>query len=481
MTISSTLSIALSGLTAAARSAETVSSNVANALTDGYGRREVGLSSRSVGGQGAGVNVDGVVRQVDTALISDRRLADAGIGFSKQQAAFYARLEQSLGTPDTAGSLSGRIASFEAALIEASSRPDSETRLSNVLQAAQSVTDAFNTVSDDIQQQRMQADRDIGVQVNQLNDRLSKVEDLNNQIRLQLGRGHDAAGLMDQRQILVDDIASIVPLRQVPRDNGQIALFTTGGAGLLDGKAGQFEFTPVGVIVPEMSIESGALSGLTLNGAAVATSGNYSPIAGGSLSALFQQRDELAPQAQTELDAVARDLVDRFQALDGDPMVAGLFTDAGAAFDPADETGLAGRMAVSALADPNQGGALWRLRAGLTATDPGDVGDATNLNAFADAMAETRVPASGQFTSSARSVVGLAGELLSFVGAASQSVAAEQSYAQAMGDALRAAELNTGVDSDHELQQLLLIEQAYAANARVIQTADDMLQTLLGL
>ena len=40
-------------------------------------------------------------------------------------------------------------------------------------------------------------------------------------------------------------------------------------------------------------------------------------------------------------------------------------------------------------------------------------------------------------------------------------------------------ELEDGVDTDAELQRLLLIEQAYAANARMIETVDDMMQALL--
>jgi flagellar hook-associated protein 1 FlgK len=31
------------------------------------------------------------------------------------------------------------------------------------------------------------------------------------------------------------------------------------------------------------------------------------------------------------------------------------------------------------------------------------------------------------------------------------------------------------------MQTLLLVEQAYSANARVIQTIDDLIQTLIGL
>ena len=42
------------------------------------------------------------------------------------------------------------------------------------------------------------------------------------------------------------------------------------------------------------------------------------------------------------------------------------------------------------------------------------------------------------------------------------------------------AEIATSaVDMDQELQSLLLIEQSYAANARVIQTIDEMIQRLL--
>ena len=39
MTLSGSLSSALSGLNAASRAAEIVSTNIANAMTEGYGRR----------------------------------------------------------------------------------------------------------------------------------------------------------------------------------------------------------------------------------------------------------------------------------------------------------------------------------------------------------------------------------------------------------------------------------------------------------
>ena len=46
----------------------------------------------------------------------------------------------------------------------------------------------------------------------------------------------------------------------------QVALITTGGSILLDGRAAEIEFETTGVIVPEMTIEGGALSGLSIDG-----------------------------------------------------------------------------------------------------------------------------------------------------------------------------------------------------------------------
>jgi flagellar hook-associated protein 1 FlgK len=65
--------------------------------------------------------------------------------------------------------------------------------------------------------------------------------------------------------------------------------------------------------------------------------------------------------------------------------------------------------------------------------------------------------------------------------AAQARLAAENAASFASGQAgeLREVELRGGVDSDAELQRLLVVEQAFSANARMIQTLDDMMQTLL--
>lgn len=484
MSISGALSSALSGLSAVSRAADVVASNTANAMTEGYARRELSLSSRSLGGTGAGVWVDGVSRVVNRVVLADRRLADADASNALVRNDFLANFEALLGNPGEAGSLSANVAGFESALIEAASRPDSEARLATVLTSAQRLATQLNTLSASVEQTRTDADRSIAEQVRVLNESLSQIDRLNAEILAQRAAGRDATALMDQRQRAVDTVAAIVPVREVAREHDQISLYTTGGAILLEGNAAVVGFTPVGVVTADMTLASGALSGLTINGMAVPP-GDGGLLGGGSLGATFALRDDLAPAAQSQLDAFARDLISRFQDPAVDPTLApgepGLFTDRGRALVPADEVGLAGRIAVNARADPSQGGALWRLRDGLGAVAQGAVGNAAILSALGDALTRGQVPASGNFIGAARSASGLAADILSQASSARQSAEAQQAFASARQDALTELQLADGVDTDHEMQMLLQIEQAYAANARVISTVDELIKQLLAM
>lgn len=485
MSIGGTLSSALSGLTAASKAAELVSSNIANARTPGYGRRELQLTARTVGSSGQGVQIVGVSRAVNQPLISDRRLAQSEQGNADTRTAFYARLETLMGTPDQPYSLNGRVAAFDSALTEAISHPESEPRLNAVTSAATGMVNSIASIGKDIQSARTAADNEIASQVQLLNDGLDKAAKLNVQIRKGFGIGQDTSALQDQRQQVIDQLAQFVPLREIQQRDGSVSLYTTGGAVLLDGIASVFGFTATSAISPSMTLQSGGLSGLTLNGVATATSGESSVILGGSLSANFAVRDELSVNAQAQIDSVARDLVERFQdpgvdttrAL-GDP---GLFTDNGSAFDPLNEVGLSQRLKVNAAVDPSQGGALWRLRDGLGAISPGAPGNTALLTTLRGVLTADRQPASGGFMSGSRSFSVLASNLLSLTASNKLSAQSEANYARTRLETFTSMEAQGGVDTDHEMQSLLQIEQSYAANAKVIKTVDEMMRTLLDL
>lgn len=479
MTISGALSNALSGLNAASRSAEIVASNIANATTEGYAARSLVLSSHSLGG----VAVQGVQRSIEPSLLADRRLADAAQGYQTEITTTLKRMEDLVGGPLEVGSLSMHTSAFEAALIEAASRPESTERLDRAVESAESLARKIRDISTGIQTIRTTADRRIADQVSQLNNDLEEVRLLNKRIVSFTAQGLETAPLLDARQGLIDRIATVVPVTEVPRDKGSIALFTPGGAILLDITAAKIGFTQSNLVTPHMTQSGGTLSGLTINSIPVSTDPDDGPLRGGRLAAAFEVRDKLTVTMQQQLDSTARDLIERLAAPGLDNTLTsgqpGLFTDAGLAFDPALETGLAQRIAANPAILPTQGGQTWRLRDGIGALQPGPSGEASMLHALTDALAARRAPASGGPTQEAYTFPELTTKVLSGIAATRQFAEERQTYATTRASALKQAELERGVDTDDQLQRLLKIEQAYAANARVIQTVGEMMDSLL--
>lgn len=482
MSISGALSNAVSGLNASARAAGVVSSNLANVLTPGYGPRALEQISQSNSSHG-GVSIVGISRHVDQGILEDRRVADSQLANAETRASFITQLETMVGTPDDGDSLSARIAAFDASLVSAASRPEATEWLQAAVLRAGELADTLNNISTEIQAQRTQADSEIDAAVDTINSTLSRIRTLNIQIASTSPGGHTVASLQDHRQQAIDQLSEFIPLRQVPRDNGTVALFTTEGAILLDGTAATLDFTPSNVVAPHMTLSASLLSDLTINGISVDTSGERNPIAGGKLAALFEIRDELGVDANTQVDALARDLIDRFQAagLDatrapGDP---GLFTDAGASFAAANEVGIAGRIAVNTAVDPENGGEYWRLRDGLGATAPGAAGNGVLLQELRQALSQNGTLSSGDLGVTSRSLSGHSASFTSRIAQTRLTLDQDISFTAARQSELSSLELQGGVDSDAEMQRLLLIEQSYSANARMIQTIDEMMQALL--
>lgn len=479
MSIASALSSAASGLAAVTRSTDVLSGNVANALTSGYARREVVLTG--VAGTG-GVRIASVERAVSASLIGDHRIAGGALGFSRTVATFRAAVEGAIGVTGDGDSLVDKVGDLEAALIAAASRPDSEVRLGAVGLAAGDLAKDINDAANSVAEARSLADQVIASDVSRLQTALKDVARLNRQIIVDRANGRDAATLMDERQRTIDSIADIAAIREVPRDNGRIALFTLGGTALLDGDEPiDLQFSRAGDIGPAMEVGTAPVSRLMMDGVPVDAS-TMSLFAGGSLQANFAIRDELAPQVQAGLDALALDLVKRFAdpALDPtlSPGVPGIFTDSGAAATSLTPRGLANRLSVNPLL-PADGTGNWRFRDGLGATSPGDVGRSTLLTALAERMSTPILSTAVGDQAGAKTTASFASAL-----SAQASAARVQSANAQARDTARAAGLNAdllagGVDTDREMQRLLDLEKAYAANARVIMAANEMIARIL--
>ena len=482
MSISGALSNALTGLNASSRAAGVVSTNLANILTDGYAPRDIELVTQG-DGHGGGVTVAAVTRRTDPALLNERRLADSAVANSETLATFSAKLEVAVGTPDQVGSLTARISNLDAALLAAASRPEEFTRLNEVSISAGQLSDKLNEISEHIQVERTSIDGQIATAVSKVNQTLEQIQALNAQIVNSKNTSNPSASMLDQRQSVIDTLAEYIPVRITERANGAVAIYSPGGAVLVDGKPASLRFQESNVVEPHMTIENNLISGLEINNASVNTSNDRGPISGGRLAALFEVRDVLTVDAQSQVDAIARNLIERFQKASADPTLQpgdpGIFTDGGGAFDAVNEVGVSSRISLNILVDANVNGDVWRIRDGLGSVVQGPVGNSTQLTNLKAALGSTDALTTGSLGSTERPFLGHAASLTSKFGQQRLSIEQSLSFSNARQAGLFQTELQNGVDSDAELQRLLLIEQAYSANARMVQTVEELLDTLL--
>jgi len=481
MSISSALNNAASGLAASARLADTISNNVANAMTEGFGRRTTEISSLSLGGYGSGARIGVTTRAENPYLTAERRGMDAALGATGTRSDVYERMMAAMGEPGAPNALSTVATALETSLMSATASPQSTAKLAEAVEAARSLADAINRIAEENMRLRTEADGEIARQVEVVNAALHAVDDINRKIASLVPKGVDVTGLQDERQRIIDGISSIIPLRTVKRENDQVALYSAGGGVLLDGRVFELSFAKAtNVVTPDMSVGAGLGALMQDQGAAAGPVAVAGLLDGGSLAALFEVRDRIVPEFDAEVDRYANDLIERFRDLMPanalDASGEGLFVDGG----PGGLTGLAGRIGINAAVDPNAGGAVWRLRDGLDAAVPGAEGDGTTLQAWADAMMAARDPLGFVSQNARTGSATMASEIGSFFAGRAARSDEDRAYLVARQAALSEQETHeTGVDSDAELESLMLVEQAYAANARVLSVIDDLMKLLL--
>lgn len=482
MSLTSALNNASSGLLASSRGTETVSSNLANALTPGYARRDVSLASQSGAPGLGGVRVLGITRAVNETLIAENRdlvAAQAGLATGTD---FARKMEELIGSPGTQGALADNLNDLKTSLESAISRPDSEVRLTQVIDDAKVLATQINKIGQGIQDARLRADQDIKAQVGQFNSGLSRLAALNDTMVSYSGTSADLSSLRDERQSILDQIGKIIPLKVVDREGGRIAVFSAGGMVLLNGTRPEtLSFNTTDPISPDMSADAGDLSPLFYGDRAL-ISQQRTMFGGGSLGAAFAVRDDLAPAAQVEIDSIAVSLLDRFSGPPVDPTLSpgqrGLFVAPPTGGGSDTGVGVSQRLNLNPAIDPSQGGSAWRLRAGVNAPDPGIVGSSTTLEKMVSALVvsgPSSLPGSGP----QNSVINMVSELESRV--ASRRVTSESNLtvATAQLETVKSKILDDAVDSDVEMQRLLQFEQLYVANARVIQVIDQMFESIL--
>lgn len=465
MSIINAFNISRTGLSATSQWAEMVSGNIANADNESYGRRS--LTRETMAG-GAAVAI-GVRRESDEALNRMYREELAKLERQEAIASGLTAYTSLLGGLGESGSPVQRLNELQDNFDLLFNDPSNVAGQQGTLTAAQSLASGLNTLSDELDITSKETRDAIGADLTQVNDLMTKVSGLNRRIAQASPDSELMATLQDQMSETLNALAGYMDFRTDTDNTGQIDLLTPGGLRLVEGET----VYPISYTVGDGTLRA--------DGADISP-GTTNGLSEGRLVGHVELLNDTLPQMRLQLDEFARTVIETFEDADATltPGDAGLFTDDGLAYDPAQLTGLAGRIVVNTAVMPDQGGALWRLRDGIGATAPGSAGSTAQIGAFIDGMNDQH---------SFDGATGISSDItLTEYGAAmiaqQQNIRAEASDQQqalvASTSSIDAARLNAqGVNIDDELQQLLLIEKTYAANSQVVSTLSQMLDVLL--
>lgn len=479
MSLTAALNSARTGINATQQQISGVSDNIANALTPGYVAREARLTSLIADGAGRGVSAEIVRGPINSFLLRDIRFEAASFAGLDYSAGALSQIAQITGEPADGRSIASAFDAFGSSFQALFNAPQDPVFQRGVFDAAQGVVEAFQTTQDGIRAGREQADRDITRFVGEANDALQRIDELNEEIRAQKALDGDPANLLDERDRQIDKLSELVGVRTFVRDSGDVVITTREGVTLLDGDARTIDFTPSPSIPPDLLLGAG-LSGLTVDGADITPAGGGAQAMGsGRIAGAFAVRDDALVTYQAQIDELAQQTINVFEAADATVALPGqgLFIDAGA---PGPAQGLAGRLGVNPLVDPSAGGELRRLRDGVQSAAPGASGDTTQIQAFLDGFNANQAFAPGLGLSTNTTLGGYAGEI-----ASGHLINASSAAAEADASALQFATMENrrinenGVNIDEENQRLLVLQEAYAANAQVISTVARMFDELL--
>jgi flagellar hook-associated protein 1 len=283
---------------------QTTGHNIANANTEGYSRQSLELET--AGGQfsgagffGKGVNVTTVSRAHNQFLTREAMSAQAQSSADEVRAAQLKQLEPVFATGEAGiGYAAGE---FLNAFVDVASRPQDLAARQVVLARADDVVSRFRAAGEQIEALQAGVTSEIKAAVTTVNSLAARVADLNGQITLVRGSGHQPNDLLDQRDKLIGEIASYIKISTIAAEDGSVNVFVGGGQRLvLGGEAATL------AAVPDPFNPSRMQLGLT------DSSGTYampeSLVTGGSIAGLMRFQNNDLEDARNLLGQMAQAL-----------------------------------------------------------------------------------------------------------------------------------------------------------------------------
>ena len=312
MSLNTSLSIASSGLSAVQYELGVASQNVANASTPGYLTEIANVASRDAGGQGSGVSIQLTTRAVNDTLqnsLYTQNATVAGLGVTTNALSAISSVQGSTSAdPSASNTLADNLGNLQNGFTALDAEPSSTVQQQSVVSSASSLAASIQTLSDTYQTQRQDAQQAIPSEIDQINAGLNTIGTLSKQIMQLRGAGEDTADLENQRNAAMSTLSSSLGVKFTETASGDMLVSTDNGLSLpTHATSGPLSTQDATIGVTDAYPET--IPGIELNGADVTTS-----LTGGTLGANITLRDTTLPTMQAELDSFSSTLASRFSA-----------------------------------------------------------------------------------------------------------------------------------------------------------------------
>lgn len=210
----STFNIAVKGMNAQQTAINTTGHNIANANTEGFSRQRVDLETETpqyfpgIGSVGNGVKVESIVRIADDFTDMQIRTESGNLSMHESSLDILEQLEVVFNEPSDIGINSAMGEMFDA-WQELAKNPESLSAKSIVAEKSKTFTDSLNQMARNIESIKGHAVDEATKCVLNLNSVSQRLTSLNEQIKNISIKGHSPNDLLDERDRLLKEMASL--------------------------------------------------------------------------------------------------------------------------------------------------------------------------------------------------------------------------------------------------------------------------------
>lgn len=311
------LDSALSGLRVAQQQLNVISNNVSNVNTEGYTRKILPQGTVSIEGQTIGVRGDPVIRNVDLNLERDLWTQVSSVSALETKASYLNKIQQFHGDPSLEISIAAELSELKDKFSALADSPEDSFLQRTVVDQADVFASKMRDFSELLTKMRNDAQDEIQVSINSVNDKLQQIAELNKQIKFNQVSGKTTAALEDQRDKAVNDLSKEMNITFFTRGDGVMVVQTSRGVQLADERAetvyfdkqvlGTTTYYPDPLNPNENGIFVGGNPVDNPNAIDITQSG-----IGGKIGALIELRDDILPRQQALLDELAHKTALRF-------------------------------------------------------------------------------------------------------------------------------------------------------------------------